>query len=366
VKRPDGFDPAASPRPERQARPSASAPVDRAAAPAEPVTEQETDVIELDAARLRPKRSGAGAPSQPSGSRSKSKSKSASASSTPAPSSKAGAKPAATSSASATATLERPDEPEDEAFLTPREAAKLRRRHERQEIRRFTARKRGRHRPWVIAAAILGVLIVVSLAGAYSPLLAVRSIEVVGASRVNQAEITEALSDQLGRPLALVDAGAVKAVLVGYPLIASYSLESQPPSTLVVRIVEREPVGVLQSGSVYTLVDAAGVTIERSDQPIAGYPTLMVTGGPTSKGFVAAAAVIRALPADLRARVASVSASTADDVTLTLVDSPAEVVWGSAEDSVLKARILATTMAATDPSQVNQYDVSSPSAAIVR
>ncbi|OAN27065.1 hypothetical protein A4X17_09235 [Plantibacter sp. H53] len=262
--------------------------------------------------------------------------------------------------------MERPDEPEDEAFLTPREAAKLRRRHERQEIRRFTARKRGRHRPWVIAAAILGVLIVVSLAGAYSPLLAVRSIEVVGASRVNQAEITEALSDQLGRPLALVDAGAVKAVLVGYPLIASYSLESQPPSTLVVRIVEREPVGVLQSGSVYTLVDAAGVTIERSDQPIAGYPTLMVTGGPTSKGFVAAAAVIRALPTDLRARVASVSASTADDVTLTLVDSPAEVVWGSAEDSVLKARILATTMAATDPSQVNQYDVSSPSAAIVR
>jgi cell division protein FtsQ len=218
----------------------------------------------------------------------------------------------------------------------------------------------------VIAAAILGVLIVVSLAGAYSPLLAVRSIEVVGASRVNQAEITEALSDQLGRPLALVDAGAVKAVLVGYPLIASYSLESQPPSTLVVRIVEREPVGVLQSGSVYTLVDAAGVTIERSDQPIAGYPTLMVTGGPTSKGFVAAAAVIRALPTDLRARVASVSASTADDVTLTLVDSPAEVVWGSPEDSAEKALILAKTMAATDPSQVNQYDVSSPSAAIVR
>ncbi|SMQ66619.1 Cell division septal protein FtsQ [Plantibacter sp. VKM Ac-1784] len=366
MKRPDGFDPAAGPRPERQTRSAASTPVDRTGVTAEPVAEQETDVIELDAARLRPKRPGAGAPSQPSGS--KAKPKSASASSTPARSSKVGAKPAATSSAAATATatLEHPDEPEDEAFLTPREAAKLRRRHERQEIRRFTARKRGRHRPWVIAAAILGVLIVVSLAGAYSPLLAVRSIEVVGASRVNQAEITEALSDQLGRPLALVDPGAVKAVLVGYPLIESYSLESQPPSTLVVRIVEREPVGVLQSGSVYTLVDAAGVTIERSDQPIAGYPTLMVTGGPTSKGFVAAAAVIRALPTDLRARVASVSASTADDVTLTLVDSPAEVVWGSAEDSAVKAVILAKTMAATDPSQVNQYDVSSPSAAIVR
>lgn len=196
--------------------------------------------------------------------------------------------------------------------------------------------------------------------------MAVRTIEVVGASRVSQAEITEALGDQLGRPLALVDAGAVKAVLVGYPLIASYSLESQPPDTLVVRIVEREPVGVLQSGTVYTLVDAAGVTIERSDQPIVGYPTLMVPGGASSKGFVAAAAVIRALPAELRARVASVSATTADDVTLTLVDSPAEVVWGSAENSSMKAEVLEKAMAATDPSQVNQYDVSSPSSVIVR
>ncbi len=323
--------------------------------PEAPVTEQETDVLELDAARLATKR---GAPKVTTGPRSSSAGRASVTSTDRA------AK--ADDRASKTEEGDRPGQPSDEHLLSPREAARLRRRHERQEIRRFTARKRGRHRPWVFAAAILAALVVVSLAGAYSPLLAVRSIEVVGATRVDQAEITKALSGQMGRPLALVDPGAVKAVLVGYPLIASYSLESQPPSTLVVRIVEREPVGVLQSGTVYTLVDAAGVTIERSDQPIAGYPTLMVAGGATSKGFVAAAAVIRALPADLRARVASVSASTADDVTLTLVDSPAEVVWGSAEQSAEKAMILAKTMAATDPSQVNQYDVSSPSAAIVR
>jgi cell division protein FtsQ len=355
VKRPDGFDPGARPGPDRTQRttPAASKPTrDR---PEAPVTEQETDVLELDAARLTSKR---GAPKVTTGPRS---------SSTGRASVTATDRAAKADDRASTAEEgDRPGQPSDEHLLSPREAARLRRRHERQEIRRFTARKRGRHRPWVFAAAILAALVVVSLAGAYSPLLAVRSIEVVGATRVDQAEITKALSGQMGRPLALVDPGAVKAVLVGYPLIASYSLESQPPSTLVVRIVEREPVGVLQSGTVYTLVDAAGVTIERSDQPIAGYPTLMVAGGATSKGFVAAAAVIRALPADLRARVASVSASTADDVTLTLVDSPAEVVWGSAEQSAEKALILAKTMAATDPSQVNQYDVSSPSAAIVR
>lgn len=354
MKRPDGFDPTVRPRSERrpQAAPP-SAPVDRPdgrdSTTGRSGDEQETDVLDLDTVRLRGKQS----------------------SSSPVASSKPPRKPAKPTPSSTPETATKPETDTAEALpsdqiLDPRAAARLRRRHERQEIRRFTARKRGRHRAWYLAAAIIGALVLVSLAGAYSPLMAVRTIEVVGASRVSQAEITEALADQLGRPLALVDAGAVKAVLVGYPLIASYSLESQPPDTLVVRIVEREPVGVLQSGTVYTLVDAAGVTIERSDQPIAGYPTLMVPGGASSKGFVAAAAVVRALPADLRARVASVSATTADDVTLTLVDSPAEVVWGSAEHSDKKARILATAMAATDPSQVNQYDVSSPTSAIVR
>ncbi|MGK9146874.1 FtsQ-type POTRA domain-containing protein [Plantibacter flavus] len=347
MKRPDGFDPNVRPRTERAAErgtPKPSRPVrgDSSARSSDPdraePDQEATDVLDLDVARLREQRATV-APTAPK-------------------------RVAAASTVSSEDVANAPTS--DDSVLDPRTAAKLRRRHERQEIRRFTARKRGRHRPWVVAAAIIGALVLVSLAGAYSPLLAVRTIEVVGASRVSQAELTEALSSQLGRPLALVDAGEVKAVLVGYPLIASYSLESQPPSTLVVRIVEREPVGVLQSGTVYTLVDGAGVTIERSDQPITGYPTLMVSGGATSKGFVAAAAVVRALPAELRARVASVSATTADDVTLTLVDSPAEVVWGSAEDSAKKALMLERAMAATDPSQVNQYDLSSTSSVIVR
>lgn len=354
MKRPDGFDPTVRPRSERRPLPeSPSAPVarqgGRGSTTAQESDQQETDVLDLDTARLRGKQPSS-SPVAPSDT----------------PKKPAKAKPSSTPETTTTTVPDAVEADSSDLILDPRAAARLRRRHERQEIRRFTARKRGRHRAWYLAAAIIGALVLVSLAGAYSPLMAVRTIEVVGASRVSQAEITEALADQLGRPLALVDAGAVKAVLIGYPLIASYSLESQPPDTLVVRIVEREPVGVLQSGTVYTLVDAAGVTIQRSDQPIAGYPTLMVPGGASSKGFVAAAAVVRALPADLRARVASVSATTADDVTLTLVDSPAEVVWGSAEQSDLKARILAKAMAATDPSQVNQYDVSSTSSAIVR
>ena len=60
------------------------------------------------------------------------------------------------------------------------------------------------------------------------------------------------------------------------------------------------------------------------------------------------------------------TASTPDDVTLTLGGANAEVVWGSAEDSAMKALVLETTMAARPPASVSVYDVSSPSAVVVR
>lgn len=250
--------------------------------------------------------------------------------------------------------------------LDPKQAQRARRKHERDEIRRFTARSRRRSRGWLVAAGVLVALVVVSIAGAYSPLLAVRTIEVVGTDRVDAAALRKALDDQMGRPLSLVDASEVKAILVRYPLIASYSLESRPPSTLVVRIVERVPVGLVAADGSYTLVDAAGVTIQKSSTPIAGYPVLEVAGGPGSVGFTAAAEVMRALPEELRSRVSTVSASTADDVTLGLTDTAARVVWGSAEDSAVKAVELQRAIAATDPSTVTEYDVSSPSTVVVR
>ena len=40
---------------------------------------------------------------------------------------------------------------------------------------------------------------------------------------------------------------AVKAALVAFPLIESYTLEARPPHELVVRIVERTPIGVIQT-----------------------------------------------------------------------------------------------------------------------
>ncbi|WP_159499641.1 FtsQ-type POTRA domain-containing protein [Microbacterium sp. 18062] len=245
-------------------------------------------------------------------------------------------------------------------------AARARRRALRAEVRRFTVRQRRRRFLWLGIAASLVLLTVVTVGAAYSPLFAVRQVQVVGTQRLPAEDVADALSAQIGTPLAAIDESAVKAALVQFPLVESYTLEARPPHDLVVRIVERTPIGVLSSAAGYTLVDAAGVALSTTPDAPEGYPLLDVAAGADSTAFAAVGRVMRALPADLRSQVTGVAASTPDDVTLTLGAANAQVVWGSADRSAQKALVLERGMAAIPPDGVSVYDVSSPEALVVR
>ncbi|WP_292908199.1 FtsQ-type POTRA domain-containing protein [Microbacterium sp.] len=241
-------------------------------------------------------------------------------------------------------------------------AARARRRALRSEIRRFTQRSRRRRVLWLSVVGALILLIGGSVATAYSPLFAVQKITVVGATTLDPATVESALDAQLGTPLALVDTSKVKAALLAFPLIETYALEAKPPHDLTVRIVERTPVGVIRSDAGYTLVDAAGVVLSTtSDQP-AGQPLLEITGGTDSRAFESAGLVVRSLPADVRAALTGVRASTADDVTLTL-SSGLTVVWGSEDESALKGVTLARAIALNP--EASTIDVTSPEVAVI-
>lgn len=239
-------------------------------------------------------------------------------------------------------------------------AARSRRRALRSEIRRFTARSRRRRTIWIVSLAALVLLVAGSVGAAYSPLFAVERITVAGAHELDEEQLQEALSDQLGRPLPLVDHSEVKAALVGFPLIETYTLEARPPHELIVRIVERTPIGVVRSDAGFTIVDAAGVVLSTTDAQPEGQPVIEARGGLTSPAFAAVGQVLRTLPDDVHALVASARATTRDDVTLVLHDGT-EVLWGSADDSALKAR---TLLAAPDGKAY--YDVSSPGVLVFR
>lgn len=256
--------------------------------------------------------------------------------------------------------------PGDLGMLDLWRAARARRRALRAEVRRFTTRQRRRRIAWIAVASAVVLLVAGTVGAAYSPLFAVERIEVVGTAQLDAGEVAASLEGQLGTPLPRIDESAVKAALVAFPLVESYTLEARPPHDLVVRIVERQPVGVFLSDAGATVIDAAGVALSTAPEAPAGLPILDIGGGVGSDAFRSAGQVIRSLPETVRAQITAVTATSPDDVTLTLGGTDTQVVWGSAEDSALKAVVLERFMATRPPDSVSLYDVSTPTAVVVR
>lgn len=251
-----------------------------------------------------------------------------------------------------------------------RELAKIarqRRRYEKNEIRRFTRRSRHRRALWLTIGSLTLVLAALVAVAVYSPLLALRTITIDGASRVQASEVHSAIDGQLGTPLALVDYGAITRELSAFPLIRSFVTETVPPDTLVIHIVERAPVGSIVSSSGYDVVDPAGVVIQSASERPAGIPLIDIGGASAdSAAFKAVVEVLLALPDSMLATVESATAQTKDDVTFVLAGVGQRVVWGSADRSALKSRVLQELIATQDPAHQVEYDVTAPLSPVLR
>lgn len=257
--------------------------------------------------------------------------------------------------------------PAREGRALVRRATRERKAFERGEVKRFTRRARSRRR--VILGSLLAVVGLIGgmVVAIFSPLLSLDTIEITGTSRIDAAAVHDALDDQLGTPLALLDFDRITDELGDFPLVRSYTAESVPPHTLVITIEERQPIGIVSDGSAFAVVDPAGIVVESVAARPVGLP--IIDAGDASignPGFLAAVEVLLALPPELLVRVDTISASTKDDVGFSLTGGAQSVTWGSADRSATKARVLATLIATQGESAALLYDVSAPDAAVVR
>ncbi|GAB3612811.1 cell division protein FtsQ/DivIB [Humibacter ginsengisoli] len=248
-----------------------------------------------------------------------------------------------------------------------RAAARQRRKYERAEIKRFTRASRRRRLAWLIGVGSVVLVLLAAALVSLSPAMALRTVRVVGVQRIDAKAVQHALANQLGTPLPLIDYGKVRKELAAFPLIRSYSTEADPPGTLVVRIVERVPIGLLKVPSGYQLVDQAHVVMQTTPDRPGGYPIISIPDDASEqsrqKEFSATANVLAALPAGMLGQVDTASATGAQDVTLKLT-SGVSVVWGGPEDAALKSSVLADLLKAVPGASV--YDVSAPNSPVTR
>lgn len=231
------------------------------------------------------------------------------------------------------------------------------------------ARRDNRRRNWIIAGlAVLALVGGLLAAVVFSPVLAVRNIEVEGTRLAPQRAVSAALEPLRGRPLPQVNADQAQELLKNFAPVREVEVEARPPSTLIVRVTERIPVAVLQNGRQFVLIDAEGTQLRAvGSRKAVRLP--LIDGGKAAvrrEVFSSITAVLKTLPAPVLARLEHASARSVDSVVLRLTDGRT-VMWGNSSENELKARVLAALLQAVNrKDRVRVFDVSTPDRPVTR
>jgi cell division protein FtsQ len=218
----------------------------------------------------------------------------------------------------------------------------------------------GRGKVRGLKVAVWTVALVVAFVGLglllyFTPIMAARNIVITGLGSVTQDEIIAAAAVKQGTPLLQVNTDDVAERVATIRRVATARVQREYPSTLRITVVERLPVVVKDYPDGPHLFDKDGVDFATGPPP----PNLAYLDadnpGPSDPPTKAALAVMTALPPDVAAQVARVSAPSVAAITLTLGDGR-EVVWGTTDRTEEKAQKLAALL--TQPGHT--YDVSSP------
>ena len=245
-----------------------------------------------------------------------------------------------------------------------KQAGRDRRSREQRERRRFTEHLRVRRRRVFIALGTVLALALFVIAGVFTPIMAVRDVQLRGAQGVNVEELQQSLSRFQGVPLALVSDQDVHRAIEAFPLVQRYSIERIPPHTLIVTIEERVAAVALEREGGFDLLDPAGVLLGRVPERPVGVPLGSAELTDTSSpAFAAATGVVRDMPDDIRALLSEVRASNAQNVTFTLSDGT-EVLWGESKETQRKSVVLRSLLASIGP--VSMIDLSAPDAPVFK
>ncbi len=122
----------------------------------------------------------------------------------------------------------------------------------------------------------VGALLSTRVVGAR--LLSVDRVTVQGNRRLSETELDALKGSVRGQSLLLVDLQQFRARVMESPWVASVTVRRMLPSTLEVRIVEREPLAIARIGQQLYLVDGTGIIIAEYGPQHSDYDLPIVDG----------------------------------------------------------------------------------------
>ncbi|TVR34420.1 MAG: FtsQ-type POTRA domain-containing protein [Nitriliruptor sp.] len=237
----------------------------------------------------------------------------------------------------------------------------------RQEVR--DDRRHRRLRRTVMLVTVLAVAILVVLIER-SPLVGLEEVQVTGIDRLTDAQVRDAADIPLGTSTLRLGLGQAVDRVTDLPLVREAQASRIDPLSVVIEVVERQPVLVADDGERQMLIDRDGVVIAEGD--LDGLPRVRIDGsvpaaGDTVRDHPALHNAHRAwegLSGPLRARVERYDAAAPDDLALVLEDG-IEVRFGRAERVAEKVRALGAVLEDVGSTPITRIDVRAPGAPVV-
>ncbi len=230
--------------------------------------------------------------------------------------------------------------------------------------RRFARRQWARR--WLAWRRVaLGLLVLAALGGLvwlvfFSSVLAISGVRVDGTAVLDPRTVRRVARVPVGTPLATVNLDAIGARVEGLAAVKSVDVSRAWPDKVRILVRERQAVAVVERDGGLRGVDEDGVIfrgyLSRPDLPV-----IRMSAGTRSDALAEAARVAGSLPGDLSARVAYVQVRTVDTISLRLHNGRT-VLWGSADESADKARVLEVLLS----QKASMYDVSVPGQPVIR
>ncbi len=219
----------------------------------------------------------------------------------------------------------------------------------------------------IVALAVAVTLLLVER----SPLVAISTVEVSGATVVTPDEVRTASGISPGMSLLRVDLDEAAARVEGMPRIERAEVVRIDPLTIEIRVIERQPVYLARAGDTAVSIDDDGIVLAEGD--VSGLVTVDLPSGALPQpgasvdevpALANAVAVAEGMPGTLRTRIAGYRAEEADRA-LAVLDDGTLVELGRAEDLDAKARALSVVLEDLAGRTISIIDVRSPSAPVV-
>lgn len=200
--------------------------------------------------------------------------------------------------------------------------------------------------PWrrILGAAgvALVVLAVLWAVVYFTPLFAVKNVEVEGNRHLSEDDVVSAAGVTEGTPLAQVSMRDTGSDVVSLPWVKSATVSRKWPSTVRIEVEENTAVAYVNSSGGAHLIDPEGKEFAQDTPP---EDAVELTGSSESDDAVRKDAVdiAASLSDPTRAIVESIEAKSPYEFILHLKDGRT-VVWGASEDNANKALAVETVL----------------------